>query len=83
MSATLTLIDLTGEIVLLLWGVRMVQNGIQRAGGQSLRHYMQAHLSCSFRALRERRPLRHLIMQVKFRREPNLEDSRSAFLRVP
>ena len=53
----------------------MVQNGIQRAGGPRLRHYMQAHPSCSFRALRERCPLRHLIMQVEFRREPNLWSS--------
>jgi phosphate:Na+ symporter len=33
MSATLTLLDLAGSVALLLWGVHMVQSGIQRAFG--------------------------------------------------
>jgi phosphate:Na+ symporter len=36
MNATLTLIDLAGSIALLLWGVHMVQSGIQRAFGPNL-----------------------------------------------
>ena len=36
-DATLTLIDLLGTIALLLWGVHMVQSGIQRAYGPNLR----------------------------------------------
>ena len=48
MSATLTLIDLVGEIALLLWAAHMVQNRIQHAVGSSLRQHMQARLSCSF-----------------------------------
>jgi phosphate:Na+ symporter len=37
MDATLTLIDLAGWVALLLWGVHMVQSGIQRAFGPQLR----------------------------------------------
>jgi len=36
-DATLTLIDLLGSVALLLWGVHMVQSGIQRAYGPNLR----------------------------------------------
>jgi phosphate:Na+ symporter len=36
-DATLTLIDLLGMVALLLWGVHMVQSGIQRAYGPNLR----------------------------------------------
>ncbi len=36
-DATLTLIDLLGSVALLLWGVHMVQSGIQRAFGPNLR----------------------------------------------
>jgi len=36
-DATLTLIDLLGAVALLLWGIHMIQSGIQRAYGQSLR----------------------------------------------
>ena len=32
-----TLLDLAGSIALLLWGVRMVQTGVQRAFGARLR----------------------------------------------
>ena len=37
MNATITLIDLAGWVALLLWGLHMVQSGIQRAFGPSLR----------------------------------------------
>jgi phosphate:Na+ symporter len=36
-DATLTLIDLLGAVALLLWGIHMIQSGIQRAYGQSLK----------------------------------------------
>ena len=42
MRATLTLIDLAGAIALLLWGVHMVQSGIQRAFGPHLRRFLGA-----------------------------------------
>jgi phosphate:Na+ symporter len=37
MPATLTLIDLAGAVALLLWGVHMVQTGVNRAFGPQLR----------------------------------------------
>src|SRR5439155_53212 len=40
MSATLSLIDLAGAIALLLWGLHMVQSGIQRAFGPNLRRFL-------------------------------------------
>ncbi|MGH7117306.1 MAG: Na/Pi cotransporter family protein [Stellaceae bacterium] len=40
MNATLTLIDLAGSIALLLWGVHMVQSGVQRAFGPNLRRLL-------------------------------------------
>jgi phosphate:Na+ symporter len=40
MDATLTLIDLAGSVALLLWGVHMVQSGIQRAFGPNLRRFL-------------------------------------------
>src|SRR5436305_2186554 len=40
MDTTLTLIDLAGAIALLLWGVHMVQSGIQRAFGPHLRRFL-------------------------------------------
>ena len=39
-DTTLTLIDLAGTIALLLWGVHMVQSGIQRAFGPHLRRIL-------------------------------------------
>jgi phosphate:Na+ symporter len=47
MDTTLTLIDLAGSVALLLWGVHMVQSGIQRAFGPHLRRFLG-------RALRDR-----------------------------
>jgi len=40
MNATLTLVDLAGTIALLMWGVHMVQTGIQRAFGPHLRRIL-------------------------------------------
>lgn len=40
MSGTLTLIDLAGAVALLLWGVHMVQSGVQRAFGPNLRRLL-------------------------------------------
>ncbi len=44
MNATLTLIDLAGLVALLLWGVHMVQSGIQRAFGPHLRRLLATAL---------------------------------------
>ncbi|HVC50814.1 MAG TPA: Na/Pi cotransporter family protein [Stellaceae bacterium] len=51
MGATLTLVDLAGSIALLLWGVHMVQSGIQRAFGPNLRRFLGRALSGRCRAL--------------------------------
>jgi phosphate:Na+ symporter len=40
MQTTLTLLDLAGSVALLLWGVHMVQTGIQRAFGPQLRRFL-------------------------------------------
>lgn len=40
MDTTLTLVDLAGSIALLLWGVHMVQSGVQRAFGPQLRRFL-------------------------------------------
>lgn len=40
MDATLTLLNLAGAIALLLWGVHMVQSGVQRAFGSDLRRFL-------------------------------------------
>jgi phosphate:Na+ symporter len=40
MSTTLTLVDLAGAVALLLWGVHMVQTGVQRAFGADLRRLL-------------------------------------------
>src|SRR5579863_9727917 len=50
MDATLTLIDLAGSIALLLWGVHMVQSGIQRAFGAHLRRFLGRTLGGRLRA---------------------------------
>ena len=43
MAFPITLIDLAGSIALLLWGVRMVQTGIQRGFGPRLGVVLQSH----------------------------------------
>ena len=40
MDVTLTLLDLAGSVALLLWGVHMVQTGVQRAFGARLRRVL-------------------------------------------
>ena len=50
MDTTLTLIDLAGSIALLLWGVHMVQSGIQRAFGPQLRRFLGRTLRDRFTA---------------------------------
>jgi phosphate:Na+ symporter len=50
-NATLSLIDLAGSIALLLWGVHMVQSGIQRAFGPGLRRLLGRALGDPRRAL--------------------------------
>jgi phosphate:Na+ symporter len=50
MDTTLTLIDLAGSIALLLWGVHMVQSGIQRAFGPHLRRFLGRTLGGRLRA---------------------------------
>jgi phosphate:Na+ symporter len=50
MDATLTLIDLAGSVALLLWGVHMVQSGIQRAFGPQLRRLLGQALGDRFKA---------------------------------
>lgn len=47
---TLTLIDLAGTVALLLWGVHMVQTGVQRAFGPKLRSFLGHALRNRFQA---------------------------------
>jgi phosphate:Na+ symporter len=51
MGTTLTLIDLAGSVALLLWGVYMVQSGIQRAFGPQLRRALARALGDRLRGL--------------------------------
>ncbi len=50
MSATQTLITLAGGVCLLLWGVSMVSNGLNRAFGASFRRAISASTSNRFKA---------------------------------
>src|SRR5580692_6093451 len=50
MTFRLTLLDLAGMVALLLWGVRMVQTGIQRGFGPRLRQVLGAALGNRFKA---------------------------------
>jgi len=50
MNLSLTVLNLAGAIALLLWGVRMVQTGVQRAFGPRLRQVLGAALSNRFSA---------------------------------
>jgi phosphate:Na+ symporter len=49
-DATLSLLDLAGAIALLLWGVHMVQSGVQRAFGADLRRFLARALSNRIKA---------------------------------
>ncbi|MBV9248637.1 MAG: Na/Pi cotransporter family protein, partial [Acetobacteraceae bacterium] len=50
MNFPLTLLDLAGTVALLLWGVRMVQTGVQRAFGPQLRQALASALRNRFQA---------------------------------
>ena len=50
MDATLSLLNLAGAIALLLWGVHMVQSGVQRAFGSDLRRFLAKTLDNRIRA---------------------------------
>lgn len=51
MAMILTLVDLAGSVALLLWGLHMVQTGIQRAYGAALRHFLGRALGRRFSAM--------------------------------
>jgi hypothetical protein len=42
MDFPVTLLNLAGSVALLLWGVHMVQSGVQRAFGAKLRRFLAA-----------------------------------------
>ena len=50
MNTTLTLIDLAGAVALLIWGVHMVQTGVNRAFGPHLRRALSNALGNRFKA---------------------------------
>ena len=50
MDATLNLLNLAGAIALLLWGVHMVQSGVQRAFGPELRRFLAKTLDNRIKA---------------------------------
>jgi phosphate:Na+ symporter len=50
MDATLSLLNLAGAIALLLWGVHMVQSGVQRAFGSDLRRFLSLALDNRIKA---------------------------------
>ncbi|WP_428485919.1 Na/Pi cotransporter family protein [Rhodopila sp.] len=50
MDVSLTLVKLAGSVALLLWGIRMVQTGVQRAFGARLRSFLGHALRDRFRA---------------------------------
>lgn len=51
MNLPVTAISLAGSVALLLWGIRMVQTGIQRALGSQLRNVLAAALRNRFTSL--------------------------------
>jgi len=50
MDFPVTLVDLAGSVALLLWGVHMVQTGVQRAFGAKLRSFLGSALRNRFKA---------------------------------
>jgi phosphate:Na+ symporter len=50
LDATLSLLNLGGSIALLLWGVHMVQSGVQRAFGPDLRRFLAKTLDNRIKA---------------------------------
>ena len=51
MAGALALVDLAGFVALLLWGVRMVQTGFERALGANLRHVLELALGNPLKAV--------------------------------
>lgn len=51
MTFPVTLLDLAGAVALLLWGIHMVQTGVQRAFGPRLRSLLGAALRTRWRAV--------------------------------
>jgi phosphate:Na+ symporter len=51
MDFMLSLVDLAGSVALLLWGVHMVQSGVQRAFGARLRAFLSGALRNRLKAL--------------------------------
>ncbi len=51
MDFPLTLLQLAGYVALLLWGIHMVQTGVQRAFGAKLRSFLGSALRNRFKAL--------------------------------
>jgi phosphate:Na+ symporter len=45
MSGTLDLLDIAGDVALLLWGTHMVTSGVLRGYGTNLRRWLGAHLN--------------------------------------
>ena len=58
MNTTLTLVDLAGAVALLIWGVHMVQTGVNRAFGPHLRRVLSYALGKSLQGIC-RRPWCH------------------------
>jgi len=50
MDFSITLVNLAGSVALLLWGVHMVQTGVQRAFGARLRGFLSSTLRNRFQA---------------------------------
>lgn len=50
MSGTTILMQLAGYVALMLWGMRMIQTGIQRAYGAHLRQFLSAALNNRWKA---------------------------------
>jgi hypothetical protein len=50
MDFPLTLVKLAGSVALLLWGVHMVQSGVQRAFGAKLRSFLSHALRSRIKA---------------------------------
>jgi phosphate:Na+ symporter len=50
MEFPVTLLDLAGSVALLLWGIHMVQTGVQRAFGAKLRGFLGSALRNRFKA---------------------------------
>ena len=51
MSQALLLVELAGHAALLLWGLHMVQSGVQRGFGMRLRHVLGIGLGSRVRAV--------------------------------